>query len=137
MDRVGNLNHFVGAAADELERKKEGLERMVKSEVEDILQEEHRKLQDKLIPCQVQCPCCGRLCGNPDPMHTQHYCCGHYPRGVTGRYVLWSRGKSKTTMASTLMCTEMKEHKLQNNLRVAKVYILFCFRLQIAIVVIL
>lgn len=108
------------AAVDELERKKEGLEKMVKSEIQDILQEEHRKLQDKLIPCHAQCPCCGRLCANPDPMHTQHYCCGHYPRGVTGRsvgrYVLWSRGNEPTeTMASTLMCTEMKEPKLQNN----------------------
>lgn len=116
MDRVSNLHHFVVAAVDELERKKEGLEKMVKSEIQDILQEERRKLQDKLIPCRVQCPCCGRLCGNPDPRRTQHYCCGHYPRGVTGRYVLWSRGnKPTTTMASTLMCTEMKEPNFQNN----------------------
>ncbi len=122
MDRVGNLHHFVVAAVNELERKKEGLERMVKSEVQDILREELRKLHEKLIPCQIQCPCCGRLCANPDPMHTQHYCCGHYPRGFTGRYILWSRGnKPVKTMASTLMCTEMKEPKLQNNFRVANV----------------
>lgn len=107
LERVGNLHYFVTAAVEELDRQIESLGFYLQDQVRSSVEKKTKELKDKLIPCPVRCPCCGRLCANPDPNHTVHYACGHYPRGFTGRYVRFSSGKE---IASTLMCTEMKEN---------------------------
>ena len=91
---------------EELDRQMKDLVVYLQAQVRSSVEKKTEELKDKLIPCPVRCPCCGRLCANPDPSHTVHYACGHYPRGFTGRYVRFSSGKE---IASTLMCTEMKD----------------------------
>lgn len=106
LERVGNLHYFVTAALEELDCQTKVLDSYLQTKVQNFVEKKKEELKDKLIPCPVQCPCCGRLCGNPDPNHTVHNACGHYPRGFSGRYVRYSTGNE---IASTLMCTEMKD----------------------------
>ncbi|CAK9021808.1 Interferon-induced very large GTPase 1 (Interferon-induced very large GTPase pseudogene 1) [Durusdinium trenchii] len=106
LERVGNLHFFVKAAVDVLDSEMELLEKSMQSEVQEVTSRSKKEFKYHLIPCSVRCPCCERLCDNPDPNHTVHRTCWHLPRGLRGRQLLFSSGRK---IPSTLICTEMKD----------------------------
>lgn len=65
-----------------------------------------QQCKQKLVPCTARCPCCGRLCDNPDlgPGHIHSFSHGHQVRGFVGIYL-----DDGNRTASTKICSQMKD----------------------------
>ena len=90
---VSDLLSFFEALVADLKKLREKL--MHKSPLPDnqslkaLVTSKRGALFHKMLPCSERCPCCGRLCDNPDSVEGHTHSCshGHQVRGFKGIYL--------------------------------------------------